>query len=266
MGVLFLDPLALGLLLGLSVYVWLVWRGSYTRWFGRPDAWTIVAWPIPLLAIGVPPAAGSLVWLADRLGADIGTGGIADAAVYAVAYGLPAVYLTVWPPRWLLPGWARDRIAQLPAAGTGSQVPRCAIPAVQGARGHASRARWAWRVDGVAGQVWIDGAQLRFRAATGPDPEATADLGIDDGALAELRLTVDGDALRLENPRGGWWRRGHLDVALTDLDRVRVRSTVPWRRDGLIAFEVEGRRPSQLWVADVRDLQSRLAADGGPVE
>lgn len=265
MGVLFLDPFALGLLLGLSVYVWLLWRGNFCRWFGRPDAWTVVAWPIPLLALGVPPAAGSLLWLADRLGVKVGTGDIVGAVVYGVAYLALAAYLAVWPPRWLLPGWARDRVAQLPAAGPRSEAGERAIPAVQGARGHASRARWAWRVDGVAGHVWIDGAQLRFRAVTSPDPAATHELNIDDEALAELRFHIDGDELRLESPQGGWWSLGHLDVVPAELDRIRIGSTVPWRRDGLITFEVQGRRPSHLWVADVRHLQSWLASHGSIV-
>jgi hypothetical protein len=61
MGVLFLDPLTFGLLLGLLTYVWLVWRGTFRRWFGRGEAWTVFAWPIPLLAILVPLLADGLL-------------------------------------------------------------------------------------------------------------------------------------------------------------------------------------------------------------
>jgi hypothetical protein len=43
MAVLLLDPLAIGLLLGLLVYVWLVWRGTVRGWFGRGEAWTVLA-------------------------------------------------------------------------------------------------------------------------------------------------------------------------------------------------------------------------------
>jgi hypothetical protein len=153
MAVLFLDPLALLLLLGLLVYVWLVWRGKVRRWFGRGEAWTVLAWPVPLLAIGVPPVAGGLLWLAGQVGIDIGDGGITDAAVYAAAYLASAGAFVVWPPRWLLP-----RVG-----------PASAHPARR--RGEPGGARWgdpcraggprAWQSGpvGLAGR-WSRGARL----------------------------------------------------------------------------------------------------------
>jgi hypothetical protein len=256
MAVLFLDPLALGLLLGLLVYVWLVWRGTVRRWFGRDEAWTVLAWPVPLLAIGVPPVAGGLLWLVRLLGIEIGDGGVTDAAVYAAAYLAPAGALVVWPPRWLLPGWARRRLTPLLAEGS-SEVPEGAIPAVQAARGHGSRARWVWRVDGLAGHVWRDGPTLRFRSAPGPAER----FEVDEEMVAELRLADDGELL-LATPRGGWWSRGRLDITLDEVDQVRSRGVVPWRRDGLVTFEVTGRRPVQLWIADIRRLEQVLAVGG----
>jgi hypothetical protein len=258
MAVLFLDPLALLLLLGLLVYVWLVWRGTVRRWFGRDEAWTVLAWPVPLLVIGVPPVAGGLLWLASQGGIEIGDGGVTDAAVYAAAYLAPAGAFVVWPPRWLLPGWARRRLTPLAAEGS-PEVPDGAIPAVQAARGHGSRARWVWRVDGLAGHVWVDGPTLRFRSATVSDP--AAGLEVDEEMVAELRFVDDGEPM-LATPRGGWWSRGRLDIALDEVDRIRFRGVVPWRRDGLALFEVTGRRPAQLWVADIRRLE-RALTDGG---
>jgi hypothetical protein len=256
MAVLFLDPIALGSLLGLLGYVWLVWRGTFRRWFGRGEAWTVLAWPVPLLAIGVPPLAGGLLWLAGQLGAEVGDGDVAGAVLYAAAYLAPAAAIAVWPPRWLLPGWARRRVTPLPREAD-PDVPQGAMPAVQGSRGHGSRARWVWRVDGVAGHLWVDGPTLRFR--TPADPAAQFD--VDEEMVAGLRFTDDGE-LHLATPRGGWWSRGRLDIDLGEVDRVRFRAVVPWRRHGLVTVEVAGRRPVHLWVADVRRLEQALAGPG----
>lgn len=249
MGMLFLDPVTLVLLLGLLVYVCLVWRGTVRRWFTRPGFWTVLAWPVPLLADG-------LLWLAGELGVEVSDGDVADAALYAAVYLVPAAALAVWPPRWLLPAWARGRITPLPR-DPGWDVPVGAMPAVQGQRGHGSRARWVWRVDGVAGAVWLDGSTLRFRGV--PAQGRTASLEVDDEAVAELRFSTGGE-LRLEAPRGGSWGRSHLDVVLGEVDRVSFRAVVLWWRDGLATFEVAGRRPALLWVADIRRLERLLVA------
>jgi hypothetical protein len=264
MAVLFFDPLALALLLGLVTYVWLVWRGTVRRWFGRPGGWTVVAWPVPLLAIAVPPIAGAILWLAGLSGISVGDGGIAHAALYAAAYVLPAVGLSVWPPRWLLPGWARRRLTRLTDATT-ARVPAGALPAMRAGRGHGSRARWVWHVDGVAGHVWLDGMTLHFSSAASADPHRR--LGLDDDTVAGLRLEDDGE-LRLKPPRGGWWHPGLAEVALLEVDRVHVRAVVPWRRDGLLTVEVTGRQPLHLWVGDIRRLVGLLGPRGegpGPV-
>lgn len=258
MAVLFLDPLALGLLLGLLGYVWLVWRGTLRCWFGRGEPWTVLAWPVPLLAIGVPTVAAGLLWLASQLGLEVGDGGVAGAMLYTATYLVPAAVFGIWPPRWLLPGWARRRLTPL-VAETGAEVPSGAMPAVQAGRGHGSRARWAWRVDGLAGHVWVDGSTLRFRSASVSDAAARVD--VDEEMVAELRFVDDG-GLMLATPRGGWWSRGRLDVALDEVDGLRFRGVVPWRRDGLLTVEVAGRRPVRLWVGDVRRLE-RLLADSG---
>lgn len=258
MAVLFLDPLALGLLLLLLVYVWLVWRGTLRRWFGRDDVWTVLAWPVPLLAIVVPPIAGGLLWLAGQVGIEVGDGEVAGAVLYAAAYLVPAAAVAVWPPRQLLPGWARRRLTPLPR-DRDPDVPTGAMPAVQAGRGHGSRARWVWLVDGLAGHVWVDGPTLRFRSASASTPAMRFD--VDEEMVAELRFADDGE-LTLATPRGGWWSRGRLDIELGEVDRVRVRGAVPWRRDGLLAIEVAGRRTVQLWVADRRRLEQALA-DGG---
>jgi hypothetical protein len=258
MAVLFLDPLALTLLAGLLLYAWLVWRGTLRRWFGRPEGWTVLAWPVPLLAIAVPPVAGAILWLAELAGATTGDGDVADAVLYAAAYLLPAFGFAVWPPRWLLPGWARRRLTRLPEEPD-AQVPSGAHPAVRARRGHGSRARWVWLVDGVAGRVWVDGTSLHFRSAAPRDESGR--FGVDDDAVAALRLDDDGE-LRIQPPRGGWWHPGHTEVNLPAVDRVRFRAIVPWRCDGLLTIEVAGRQPLRLWVGDIRELRRRLQVLG----
>jgi hypothetical protein len=259
-AVLFLDPLVVMGLLGLAVYVALVWRGSYRRWFGRPEAWTVVAWPGPVLLAAVPLFGATSLWLLELAGVhDVG-GDIGAAATYSAAYLLPAAGLALWPPAWSLPRWARRRLTPLPVR-TGPELPEGAIPAVQGRRGHGSLARWAWRVDGVAGAVWTPAGQLCFRSST-PNSASPAGHVLDDEAISELRFSSAGE-LRLEPPRGGWWGRGHLEVELDEVDRIRIQGVVPWRRDGRVTIEVDGRRPVHLWVGDVRELADRLARTAG---
>ena len=109
----------------------------------------------------------------------------------------------------------------------------------------------------LAGQVWVDGSTLRFRSLSGSNGQ----LDVAEEVVAGLRFTDDGE-LHLEMPRGGWWSRGRLDIDLGDLDRIRFRGAVPWRRDGLVTVEVAGRRPVHLWVADIRRLEQALTGTG----
>jgi hypothetical protein len=259
-AVLFLDPLVVAVLLGLAVYVVLVWRGSYRAWFGRPEPWTVVAWPGPVLLVAIPLLGATSLWALEVVGLHDGDGGIGDAATYSAAYLLPGAGFALWPPAWTLPRWARRRLTPLPER-PGPEVPGDAIPAVQGRRGHGSLARWVWRVDGVPGAAWTAPGRLSFRAAS-PGGGLEADHVLDDEAISELRFSAAGE-LRLEPPRGGWWGRGHLEVELGEVDRVRVRGVVPWRRDGRVTIEVDGRRPVHLWVGDVRELADRLSRTTG---
>lgn len=259
MAVLFLDPLILGALLLLAVYSWAVTRGWFRSWFGQRAWWTVVAWPLPALVALVPLVAGGLLSLLRLADVRIADGGAGGAALYVTAYVAPLVGLLVWPPRWLLPAWARRRLTPLPAVGP--DAPAGAVPAVQGRRGHGSRAAWIWRVDAVPGVLWLDDGQLRFRsvdgaAAAGPLQSGG---GFDDEAIAELRFSTDGD-LRLEAPRGGWWSRTSLDVDLPAVDRLEVGAVRPWRRDGLLTIEVDGRRPLHLWVGEARGLARQLTS------
>lgn len=257
MAVFFLDPLTLAIILGLFGYIWSVWRGRFRRWLGAPGRWTIVAWPLPAVLLIAPILAAGLVALVGVTGVETGEGGTAGAASYAVAYLVPMVGLTVWPPRWLLPPWARERLTALPVPGR--DTPQGALAAVNGQPGHGSRARWVWNVDSTPGYVWVDDRWLCFRAI--PDTDAPANLvataELDDELVPELRLSADGD-LRLEAPKGDWWSRHQIDIDLTDVDRYRVRARRPWRRDGLLTFEVAGRRPVCLWVDDLRALTRLL--------
>jgi hypothetical protein len=259
--ILLLDPLVLMLLVGLLVYVWVVWRGSFRRWFGRDDHWTAVAWPLPLVAVGTPLVGGATVAVLGVVGVDI-DGGAGGAGLYALAYAVPLVAASVWPPRWLLPSWARRRLTALPTS-RGPEVPAGGVAALRADAGHGSRARWAWRVDAIPGWAWVEDEQLRFRSVGAGTP---ADLGqlpeLDDEAAAGLRAGGKGE-LRLETPRGGTWSRRFLDVDVAGVDRWHVRARRPWRRDGLVVFEVAGRPSALLWVADVRRVADQLA-DVGP--
>jgi hypothetical protein len=254
MAVLFLDPLALTLVLGVLVHVWLVWRGTVGWWFGRTARWTVLVWPLPLLLLAVPVLAGSTFALLGRVGVEVGAGGLANAALYTALYGAPAVGFLLWPPRWLLPRWARTRLTALPADPAPSRPD--AVPACHGRAGHGSRARWVWRVDAVPGWVWTEGASLCFRAVEDQDAAAASVPAVDAEALPELRWS--GDDVWVEAPRGGWWSDRQLDVDLAAIDRWHVSATRPWRRDGLLTLEVEGRRPLHLWVADHRQVVGAL--------
>jgi hypothetical protein len=260
-GVLFLDPTFLGLLLVVVGYGGVVWFGGFTRWFGRPEAWTAIAWPLPALLFLVPVLGAAVLGLVRLAGLELGSGGVVGAAAYAAAYLVPLVGLAVWPPRWSLPSWARDRIVGLRPAEV--DLPVGAMPAVHGRRGHGSRAWWGWQVDAVAGVVWLEAGVLRFRAVPDGSPEAPGAvvIDLDDEAIGQLRLAGEGE-LRLEPPRGGWWSRTRVEVNLSEIDRYAVRRRAPWRDEGLLTVEVAGRRPLHLTVADARTLRRWLATAG----
>jgi hypothetical protein len=250
-AVLFLDPLALGLLVALLVYVWVVWRGSFRRWFGRSEGWTALAWPLPAAVIGVPVLAAAITMTLATIGWPPADQPVLGALTYGGAYLVPLTLGTVLPPRWLLPGWARRRLAVLPPADGAS------VPALLTERGHGSLARWAWWVDGVPGHVQIEGATLRFRAVPSGGGDTQRVRTFVDEALGEPELTSTGE-VRVVAPRGGRWTHDDLEVDLTAVDHWRVRATRPWRRDGLVVLQVGGRRPLHLWVADVRAVTRGL--------
>jgi hypothetical protein len=257
-AVLFLDPLALGLLVGLLVYVWVVWRGSFRRWLGRGEGWTALAWPLPAVAIGVPPLAGGITAAVGALGWPPTDEPVLGALTYGTVYLVPLTIGTVLPPRWLLPAWARRRLTRLPAAdGAG-------MPALLTERGHGSLARWTWSVDAVPGRVQLEPTTLRFRSVAA---RTTADGGDQparvfvDELLGEPELTPGGE-VRVVTPRGGRWTHDDVEVDLTAVDHWQVRAARPWRRDGLVVFEVAGRRPLHLWVADVRTVVRALDGRG----
>jgi hypothetical protein len=257
-GVLFLDPSFLGLLVMVGAYCGAVWFGRFTRWFGRPEAWTVVAWPLPALVLLVPVLGGAVLGVGGLAGLELDRGGVGGAAVYVVAYLVPLVGFALWPPRWLLPAWARDRLVGLPPVE--ADTPAGAMPAVHGRRGHGSRAWWVWEVDAAAGELWLEPGVLRFRAVTAGPAAVTSGMTIDldDEAIGQLRLGGEGE-LRLEPPRGGWWSRSRVEVELSEVDRYAVRRRAPWRDEGLLTVEVAGRPPLRLKVADARTLRRWLA-------
>lgn len=260
MSILFLDPLVLSMYAGLGVLVWLVWVGRFRSWFGRDAGWTALVWPLPLVTGAVPIIAGSLSGLLSRFGVGGDGGGAVVGAAYLAAFVLPWVALSVLPPRWLLPRWARARLVRPPKNTTGPVAG--AIPAAHAWRGpgHASRARWVCRVDAVPGFVWVDGDELRFRAVVdwAPDLAVAHELDeLDDDEVNDLILAV-GDEFRLEPPRGGWWTRRSLDVQLAALDSWELSATRPWYDDGLLTLQVDGRRTLRLWVRDVAAIRRAI--------
>lgn len=256
LAMLFLDPLALSLLVGLLVYVWVVWRGTYRRWLGRGDGWTALAWPLPAVAIGVPVIAGAVTMALSAFDWPPADEPVLGALTYGSAYLIPLTIGTLLPPRWVLPRWARQRLTAVPSPdGTST-------PALLTERGHGSLARWVWRVDAVPGRLRLDGTTLRFRAEpvpVGADGRADRLRTFVDEALGEPELTPTGE-VRVVVPRGGRWTHDDLEVDLTAVDAWQVRASRPWRRDGLVILEVAGRRPLHLWVTDVPGITRALPA------
>lgn len=263
MGVLFLDPITLVAVLALGVYVWVLWRGHFRRWFGTGAPWSVVAWPLPVVLVLVPLVADIVLWVVERLGVVVGDG-IGGAAVYLAVYGLPAVLLLLWPPIWLLPRWARDRVTGWPRAADPS-LPPDAMAAVHGRRGHASWARWAWQIDGVGGHVWLEGTRLRFKAADATQGGDDHRFALADEDVAQFRFSSDAE-LSVDRPRGGLWTTRYLDIELRELDGVELRGRCPWQRSGVLLARVVGRGSVSLVVEDVGQLRSwvREALDPPP--
>jgi hypothetical protein len=268
MGLLFLDPLVLGLIGVTLVGCWLVWRGSLRSWFAASGAWTMLVWPLPAVLVGLPfvvgPVRAALSLILDATGLALTQ--TADAFVFTGLYLVPLVGLTVWPPRWLLPGWARARLATPAGGGSDARpggVDQAVIPACLGRRGHGSRARWVWRVDAVTGILVVADGQLHFR----PDPPvgtmvATDDLPAADGTPRPVEPAAspreEPDHERSGTRTGATWGRRYLDADLAAVDDVRLQARRPWARDGLLTLASTGRPPAHVWVADVKPLQVAL--------
>lgn len=251
MPLLLLDPLVLLLAAGIATYGVVVWLGGFRAWFGRERLWWW-CWPLPALLLAVPLLVGPLERALIGLVADDG-GGLAGVAAYLVVNAVPIAWLSLAPPRWLLPPWARARLAAPPSASQEAPVPG-AVPAVHawGPRGSHGSPRWRWRVDGVPGHVWTEpGGRLRFRALPGHDELAE----LDQSEVDQLDLHL-GESASLRPPRGGWWTRRLLDVELDEVDRCRVRSRRPWDGAGLLALEVADRPTVHLWLAEVEAVRT----------
>jgi hypothetical protein len=231
MAIFFLDPLVLAGVLGVVVYVRLVWRGTFRRWFGRDEWWTIAAWPLPLVLLAVPLLVGALSMLLSQVGIELGDGeqGVGDALLYTAMYVLPVLALSLLPTRWLLPPWARRRLTS-PDSSTATAPPH-AVAALRARAGHGSFACWVWRVDAVPGVAWVKGHELLWFPTRAPQ-------GSSIGPAAST-----------------------LEVDLREVSGWRVRGRRPWRRDGLVSFELAA-RPVHLWAADVAALLAQLPERG----
>lgn len=263
MSLLLLDPLILLLYASVAVYGWAVWSGRFRAWF-RPDRLWLGFWPLPAVVAVVPLFVGPLLRGLDELGPAGETSGLVAVTLYVLANGVPVAWLGLAPPRWLLPPWARARLAAFPDPG---ELPGSdAIPAAHAAAAGSpvSWPRWRWRIDAEPGYVRLGEGHLRFRATgrVGTGPDAAFD-EFEQDEIDQLQLRW-GDEAHLEAPRGGWWRRRHLDVELDALDDVRIRARRPWDDAGLVILAVEGRPPVRLWVARTDEVAAvlELAVDG----
>jgi hypothetical protein len=262
-SLLLLDPLFLLLYAAVAAYGWVVWSGRFRAWF-RPDRLWLGFWPLPVVVAVVPLLVGPLLRGLDGLGPRGEAGGLLAVTAYVVANGVPMAWLGLAPPRWLLPPWARARLARLDVPGELPAPDAVAALHVHRTRATVSWPRWRWRIDAEPGHVWVDGGHLRFRATGAGDGDTTVGIGeFDQAEIDQLELRW-GDEARLEPPRGGWWRRRQLDVELDAVDDVRVGARRPWADDGLVTLRVEGRPPLRLWVARMRDVRNaiELAAEG----
>ncbi len=264
-----LDPSVVVLLLLAAGCGALVWAGRLDAWLGHDAPWTVLLWPAPVVTVLLPVLATPVWFLIRAAGLVRPEGGLRTGAIYLAVVAVVWGVAVLWPPRWLLPGWARRRVVALPVARAAPRPE--AVPAlhVVHGRGHGSRARWAWHVDAVPGFVWRDGDTLRFRAL-GEVTDGVVRTWLDD-ALEDVDRSdcqtpgqepaatdAGDDEHRLTPPPGGWWTRRSLDVEVAALDRWRIRATRPWRDDGLVTLEVEGRGAVRLWVAEVSRLRRWL--------
>jgi hypothetical protein len=271
------TPIALAAAALLVGVVVVVWSGRWTGWFGRPAGWTVGVWPLPLVSLVAPLLAAGTWFVARTLGVAGTEGSVAAGLLYLGVFSMPWLILTLFPPRWLFPTWARARVAEPPSpAGTspaGGAVPAVYCPR---GRGHGSLSRWVWRIDGVSGHVSIDGDVLRFRPAPGaavgataltrsgqhvPDEEAAIrvlDDELDAEAIAQLGLEF-GPELHLQAPRGGWWTRRRVDVELPAVTGVAWHATRRRAGDGVLGLEVHQRGVVQVWVTDVAGVRVWLS-------
>lgn len=265
MSIFFLDPLVLAAYAVLGVGVWSVWTGGLRWWFGHDAGWTLAAWPLPLVTGALPVLAALVAAAFGWIGIDGEEGGAMAGAVYLGAYTVPWLWLSLSPPRWLLPPWARARLTRLPDRAE-APVP-AALPALHAwrGRGHAARSRWVWAVDAVPGFLWVEDGVVRFRATDeamdAPGGSALLD-AIDDDLLSRVQLHM-GDELRLEPPAGGWWTRRSLDVELEALESWTFSAGRPGARAGLLTLVVAGRRPVRFWVPDTAPVRSAISGASG---
>lgn len=266
MSILFLDPLVLSAYALLGLGVWSIWTGAFRSWFGHDASWTLWCWPFPLVTGILPVVAGILAGLAGLVGIGTDQGGTLAGAAYLGAYVVPWVLLSLYPPRWLLPPWARARLARLPSR---REAPPGTVPALHAwrGRGHASRGRWVWAVDALPGHLRVDGDGLQFRAEGLGDDDASESHRLlherDDDLISRLEFH-DGEGLRLQPPRGGWWTRGSLDVDLGVVERWGCSWTRRGSRAGLLTLKVDGRPELRLWVSDTRAVEAAISGWRGP--
>jgi hypothetical protein len=255
MTLLLLDPLVLLLYAGVVAYAWVVISGRFRAWF-RPDRLWLGFWPLPVVAAATPLLLGPLLRAAQALtpGRE---GGVTSVAAFLIANLVVIVGVSAAPPRLLLPRWARRRLTPLPVGVT--PPADGATPALHASNVEArvSWPRWRWRIDAIPGHAWVADGQLRFQACE-DGARAPGVPELDEAEVAQLELRLGADA-RLQSPRGGWWTRHRLEVDLTDVDAWRVSARRPWSRSALLSFEVEGRRPVRVWVAEVEGLRAGIA-------
>ncbi len=277
LSLILVSPIVLTAVVLMAVVSLFVWVGRWTSWFGRRGGWTVVVWPLPLVTLVAPIVAGVVGLLVRAVGLEGAEGSLGAGLVYLLIATVPWALLTVAPPRWLFPPWARARIAEPPAVSVPPAVSEpvtetvltapSAVPAVYcpRGRGHGGRSRWMWRIDGVSGHVWVDENVLRFRPSgdhDDPDGSATSrtlDDELDSDAIAQLDLQFGPDGqIHLQAPRGGWWTRRRFDVDLSVVTGVAWSAVRRSARGSLLTLEVADRGAVHVWVTDTASVRSWL--------
>jgi hypothetical protein len=248
-----LPILTLVPLVAVGALTLLVWTGRWWRWFDRAGTAGLLVWPVPALAALLLPA---ILWTERGLAL---AGWEADLAVVAGGWLAIGGVVSLRPPRWWFPAWARVRVARLPNGRDRPSATACAaVRCAEQPRFGTVSSRWTLLIDGQPGWLVAEDGGLRFEPIV-PDvpvsPWAPLTYTIDDpdvpsdGALDRWDLP-DGRELRAYSAPAAAAVERRWQLASDDLIEVSYRRwplrrqrsvlTVHTRDGGTVRFVVEG--------------------------